>query len=492
MRKNLSEELVINDVIKLGVEEDEEVSTQPDKETEKKINKELADKVKDVEEINDAKTPDLGVKIKGLTEKLVLEEPSDMLNEDINPYSYDAYSDAVSDLTNIVKRFLERTNDVPHEDAIQMCYDAFEEAIDNSLEENLEEEVLDEKIPKDLAKAYKNANPGMYKGLPNADLQNATYDEVSPEAGYKAYKNDPQSVRLLFGNRLIDFEPNGHASLEHRDTWLPRDKWYTNRNGKVVKDTKYIPPKDLFRLADKIYITNENTPEGKKNAELMKQRAENPESPNVNYENNPRNTLQSYDNTGVGWNERRGSTAPTSVNKSAYNKRMLNRYDNEIANYRQWLEDPTLRPSYYTENEVKEKIKNLEKRKMDFQGEVADNAARLRYANSEKNLQKPFVKYKEIKNNLSSLSSRAERAKDELNKARQFGSPASQENKRRLKDLNDDLAEVLRKIALIELELEETDEEDAAAVAEAERKYNDAYATYTNAKGELDALLRRN
>ena len=45
---------------------------------------------------------------------------------------------------------------------------------------------------------------------------------------------------------------------------------------------------------------------------------------------------------------------------------------------------------------------------------------------------------------------------------------------------------------MVELNLEETDEEDAKAVAAADRKYQAALAEFNSAQAEIDRLLRRN
>ena len=94
MKINLSEELVINDDISLGDDEEKEAKEieKSAEEHEKEVNKELEDKVKDVEEINEFEAKpieihdaeDKKLKIKGLTEKLILEEPSDILTEASN------------------------------------------------------------------------------------------------------------------------------------------------------------------------------------------------------------------------------------------------------------------------------------------------------------------------------------------------------------------------------------------------------------------------
>lgn len=110
MRENLSEELKINDVIELddGDRSEEEIKEDDKEESdlEKDIQKELDDKNKIADEIRDAEAPKpelnngLGkaTKIKQFVEKLILEEPSNILNEDFE----DEYSDARFDAVHAV------------------------------------------------------------------------------------------------------------------------------------------------------------------------------------------------------------------------------------------------------------------------------------------------------------------------------------------------------------------------------------------------------
>lgn len=106
-------------------------------------------------------------------------------------------------------------------------------------------------------------------------------------------------------------------------------------------------------------------------------------------------------------------------------------------------------------------------------------------------MQKPLERYVELKNNLDSLQNDVSRSEKNLNNVRQNGSPASRENKERLADLQQRLMELRKQIAKVELDLEDTDEEDAQAVAEAERRYEAAMGRLGDAQAEINALLRR-
>lgn len=311
MNVNLSEELIINDDISLG--KDEEAQAAEDnkalEEHEKEVNKELEERVDAVDEINEFEADpieihdgeDKKVKIKGLTEKLILEEPDDTLNEDFGSWTEDTYMnkyfDAVHDVHDVLYKFIRDCGDYMHE-AGEDQFSAAESICDEALYHledlkdefgNINEEVLDEKIPSDLAKAYKRSN---YQGRSGAmtDLEKSQYTVIDdPAEAYKILKQDPKSIRLLIDGQLIDFRDDGRPSDTHRDQWL-NNKAFTNRNGKVVRDTMYIPPKELLKLADKIYVTNEHTPEAMKDQELLSKRRENPESPNSRVGNNLRSS----------------------------------------------------------------------------------------------------------------------------------------------------------------------------------------------------------
>ena len=565
MKKNLSEELIINNDLEMQDNEDTLPEIEKDREElDKEVNKELEAKIKDVEDINAAEAPEIEVhdgddkkiKVKGLTEKLILDEGDDShtLNEDwkdsldsqvynaLSNISFNAhihgidftedqfraavenfmnkfftielpvyeesltedkdweewteddymnkYFDATHDVYDILRKFIISSRDYMHENGLNQL-DTAEDVCDYALS-NLEQAMnefgeldeavdLEEKIPADLMKAYNNAR---YRGLPNTDLQNAEYTEVTPEAAYKAYKADPRSVRLLINGKLIDFDATGRPSTEHRDTWLNTDKVFTNRNGKRVRDTRYIPPKSLLSIADKIYVTNENTPEGKKDQELLARRAENPESPNANSENRVSNLRSSGYEDRDGWGTIRRGSRSSSMNDYNY-------YKNQYERYKDKYNQAVARGDDYSASTYKDYMDNYKNDMNQILGKVKDYNARKRYASSERALQKNLQKYNSIKNNIENLQYNVDRATRTLNNVKQNGSPASQENRNKLSRLNDELVNLKKRIALVELELEETDEEDAKAVADAQRKYDQAEMAFNAAKEELNALLRR-
>ena len=149
MRKNLSEELKINDDIVLndGSEAKEEEDKKA-KEVEKEVQKELDSKNKIAKEVVNAKTPDAkannsmgkSTKIKQFVEKLTLEEPSNTLNEDFEDGEdqyYDLYFDLVSDIYRLLVNFAHkalniqyvRDQDIPIDFVREQAESACEEAL---------------------------------------------------------------------------------------------------------------------------------------------------------------------------------------------------------------------------------------------------------------------------------------------------------------------------------------------------------------------------
>ena len=476
MNKNLSEELIINDNISLG-KDDEEQAKEIEKsaeEHEKEVNKELADKVKDVKEINEFEVKP----IKGLSEKLTLEEPSDVLTEDFEDELNDDIFILADNITNLLKSFMRTHPEVPDRDSV--FEDAFNIAMNNIIKVN--EEVLDEKIPADLAKAYKKANYSGRSGA-NTDLQNADYQEVDANTGYKLYKEDPKQVRLLVNGKLIDFRDNGYPSLDHRDEWLPDNLAYVKKNGQKIKDTLHVPAKHLFSIASKIYVTNEHKPEGQKDQDLLSKRRENPESRYGSVSD-----LKSRSVASKYWGDPEIRGNVDLMNTSSYKRQRIDRYKKELKQYQEYIRNAT---SDSDKRYYQQRIDKLNDSIKELQGDIDDAEARKRYANSERSLQKPLERYISLKSNINNLQDRVDRSQRELEQVRTNGSDESRRNKQRLTELQQRLKELRKQIAMVELDLEGTDEEDARAVAAAEAKYQAAMGQLGDAQAEINALLRR-
>lgn len=127
--------------------------------------------------------------------------------------------------------------------------------------------LLNEKIPKDLARAYQlargdNVGGGPYnyanarqKGF-DTDFEHAHYEEISPADAIAIRKNgDITKLRLIVKGHLVDFYNDGTQRNHYVSPWK---ELYVNKNGNKVLSTKRIPFKDLVKIADKIYLTDED------------------------------------------------------------------------------------------------------------------------------------------------------------------------------------------------------------------------------------------
>ena len=154
-------------------------------------------------------------------------------------------------------------------------------AKDESLDES---EQLDEKLPKDLAKAYRTAGDserigftgvgakykdydrGGYVTLKNkdtrrnvkTDYENSQYTEITPEQALQAKKDGNISkLRILINGDLVQFRNDGYPlvgpELGYRD-----ENIYKNKAGKEIRDTRRMPFNHLINIADKIYLTDED------------------------------------------------------------------------------------------------------------------------------------------------------------------------------------------------------------------------------------------
>lgn len=119
------------------------------------------------------------------------------------------------------------------------------------------DESLTEKLPKDLAKAYKysNARPDIQDRRAEYDYEKAEYTEITPEEAMKAKKEGKAGMlRVLIGNQVALYRTDGYCIKNVEVRW---GETYTNKNGKKISNTRDMPFSYVMSIADKIYLTNE-------------------------------------------------------------------------------------------------------------------------------------------------------------------------------------------------------------------------------------------
>jgi hypothetical protein len=368
---------------------------------------------------------------------------------------------------------------------------------DNDLQDEFEffnYNELDEALPFDLAKAYKNrdGNRDYTRFNTNIDFENSDYTEVTPEEAKQIYKTDPESLHLVIDGQLITFRENGKPSLDYRIHWLNRDKFYTRASGEVIRDTKKMPASHLFSIASKIYKVDEKT----KDQDLLNNRKQNPESPKYNY--NP----DKVDLTGPGYWDNpdydkhvlRGSSYPSDYTFSS-NQRDIDYYKDRIAQEKSDFEQGHWngREEDYqrTMDRLTNMLNSLENRRKELLQQKQDFTARKRFANSEKELKEPFNKYRVLKKDLKDISIKVGIAKDKLQTTKDYGSPETREVKSNLEELFSKLENLQKEIRKAELYLKGCDEEDAEAVEAAEKEVNSVVEKQNELQAEMNKLLRR-
>ena len=237
----------------------------------------------------------------------------------------------------------------------------------------LEEEDLDESLPKELADVMKGYTkspsgnrytpsrskrdyhtPRYYKNITDntvsgVDFQNSNYTEITPEEAVR-YKNNGrvQDIIIIYGGRLITFRPDGKQIYRAERTWEDSQAYpdlFKRPNGDIVDSSTKLTFKTIATKADKIYLADEV----EKDQELIQSRVDNPGENSPRFRNKvnfyPRNIAQGNNWWGSGPKIRGGTDNPyivspaTSIktyrNKIKDFEARINNYKNQIDNFKQ-------------------------------------------------------------------------------------------------------------------------------------------------------------
>lgn len=124
--------------------------------------------------------------------------------------------------------------------------------------------IVTEKIPKDLAKAYRDSDytsrtfssvrDSSYRDY-TIDYNNAHYETITPEEAIAIRKSgDITKLRVIVAGQLVTFYPDGTQKDYAQKSYNPL---YVSKKGTAKYSSKQVPFADLMRLADKIYVTDE-------------------------------------------------------------------------------------------------------------------------------------------------------------------------------------------------------------------------------------------
>jgi len=497
----------------------------------KATEKEFAERAKIMDEINNAEGKTF--KIKNMTEKLTLDESDErQLNEDYD----ESYDKLVHDLFGAMHKVLSKSwlGYLSLEEVLDAIDEATMHLEDLMMEDDnggvYVEEDLDEALPKDLAKAYKNHPFRVGSGAQNAgygnikrkytnggtsidysrpaeiDFQNSTYEEITPEEALKLKREGhADELRMIFDGQLVAVDKDARHVYKASRNWNSDYGKYRKTNGDIAQHTSGLSFKQIVNGAEKIYRINEKPID----KDLQAERAKNPESIYFRYESTPWDPHNRWSSSSDIVNYRgdsyRGSelSYSTSRNIESYkkyyeeSKQSAEKAKQKLAelkshigeeNYNQELlqqkiKDQESEVSYH-ENNAKRYLKYYNENKANLD----DYKAYRRNLASKRSLEGVVKEFFGLKNDYNSAISELNKASSNLENVKAQGSPKVVQYKKSLENAQAELKALHAKIAKLELYLEDADEENAGEVAKASELVDKLTDTVNGIQDKLSAI----
>ena len=353
-------------------------------------------------------------------------------------------------------------------------------------------EILNEKVPKDLAKAYKASNNTQWAHrdgdyINKIDFENSEYTEITPEQALALKKQGKLAqLRALVNGQLVTYYNDG--SSNDYIQYLPYGKHYTTKTGRNEFNTKYIPLKHILSIADKLYLADETTVDSEK----MRARLHldsNLYRPDEIY--GLPSGISSEREANIELGKKRGYSAWSSF--SDYDAQSLARYEERLAEIeRFWNEGTITRQDY-------------EKRKTAYENQIAELKAKKAYAAQQKRNKRAdarnFVSnvdatsairtYKRLKSEIKSAQASADRYQKKIDELRANGSDSDEFNyaKKQVSELRYQLSVIKSRLAYYEEQLEKA--ENGEAIAQNEAEMNRYLQNLMDAQRELTALMSK-
>ena len=378
--------------------------------------------------------------------------------------------------------------------------------------EELEEEILNEKLPKDLAKIYRRLDregqhrvgfSGDDRRQSEVDYEKAEYKEITPEEAIQARKDGRiQDLRIIKDDQLISYREDGYPLMGIE--WVDKEDRFINRNGKEIKDTRLMPPSHVFKIADKIYLTNEREnrfPYGKwvdgeyvyddptQQARVQQQKDLVPDTGahkkvDRDYKGNIR---YSY------------GTPEYDEQQSKEYLKNIEQYEKQLSDLEdKWEEGDISKKDYEAKkanieeyiNRYKKYAEESKTSAIKRRGAVADAEANKRFALSAKELRKNIERYKELKRSIDHAQWDLDYLKRQGGLSSYSLKGGSYENKvKEIESLKARMAEIQKQIE--KLESEATDELKQSNLDQNTKALNDAQKRVDDFQAELDSLLNR-
>lgn len=360
-----------------------------------------------------------------------------------------------------------------------------------AVEENLEEDVLQERIPKDLAKAYDKARVHSYAtrnydSTGKVDFENSEYKEITPEEAMALKKEGGlNAVKALINGELVTFYSDG--SQDNFIQYLPHNKKYTTRTGRDEYNSKYVPLKHILNVADKLYLADEKTVDPEK----MKARlgvGEDGRFKSDEYDPSGRFGSQRDANLELGKHRRDGWGSYGDFEKK-YHQRAKDRLADLEA---RWEAGDISRNEYemykakYSDDVAEYESKRLKdiQYKRDRRADARNYASNIEATSAVRT-------FKQLKKDMKSTQGYIDRAAAKVADLKANASNSSEYDyaKKELSKLKSQLWDIQHRIDYYEKRL--ADAENGAEVAKYEAEMQNYLNQLSNAQGELDKLLRR-
>ena len=353
-------------------------------------------------------------------------------------------------------------------------------------------EILNEKVPKDLAKAYKasdNVQWGHRDGdfINKIDYENSEYTEITPEQALALKKQGKLAqLRALVDGKVVTYYNDG--SSNDYIQYLPYGKRYTTKNGRDEFNTKYIPLKHILSIADKLYLADEKTADPEKMRARLHLDADNYRPDDV-YGLPHHISTEREANIQLG--KKRGND--TWSDFSDYDAESLARYEERLAEIeRFWDEGSITRQDYEKRKAAYEnQIAELKAKKASAAQQKRDKRASARNFASNVDATTAIRTYKKLKSEIKSAQASADRYQKKIDELRANGSGSEDFNyaRKQVSELRFKLAEIKSRLAYYEQQLEKA--ENGEAIAQNEAEMNRYLQNLMDAQRELTALMSK-
>lgn len=353
-------------------------------------------------------------------------------------------------------------------------------------------EVLNEKVPKDLAKAYKASDRAEWHHrdgdyLNKVDYENSEYTEITPEQALALKKQgELAQLRALVNGELVTYYNDG--SSNDYVQYLPYDKRYTTKNGRDEFNTKYIPLKHILSIADKLYLADEKTVDPEKMRARLHLDADN-HSPDDVY--GLPHSISTEREANIQLGKKRGNNIWSDF--SDYDAESLARYEERLAEIeRFWDEGSITRQDYEKRKSAYEnQIAELKAKKASAAQQKRDKRASARNFASNVDATTAIRTYKKLKSEIKSAQASADRYQKKIDELRVNGSDSEDFNyaRKQVSELRFKLAEIKSRLAYYEQQLEKA--ENGEAIAQNEAEMNKYLQNLMDAQRELTALMSK-